>query len=143
MARSLIATPPPAATTQDARLPALTPHHASSNTAVMGALPSSRSRRVDSLSSPHRLTATTGTTWRGTHTIRSRGVPEVPIPRGRARCLGAWAPRERWRSHGNLHSFPDQGGLERGERPGMPPHPDDPLGRDAVPSSPTLPGHAG
>ncbi len=89
MALSLIATPPPAATTHDARIPALTPYHASSNTAVMGALPSSLARRVDSLSSPHRLTATTGTTWRGTHTIRSRGVPEVPIQRRRAWCLGS------------------------------------------------------
>jgi len=94
MARSLIATPPPAATPHDARLPALTPHHAASHTAVMGALPSSLARRVDSLSSPNRLTATTGTTWRGTHTIRSRGVPQVPIPRRRARCLGHGLPGE-------------------------------------------------
>jgi hypothetical protein len=88
MALSLIATPPPAATTPGARQPALTPHHVYSHIAVMGALPSSLSRRVDSLSSPNRLTATTGTAWRGTHTIRSRGVPGVPIQRRRERCLG-------------------------------------------------------
>ncbi len=88
MALSLIATPPLAVTTPDARIPALPTPHSSRNTSVIVALPSSLSRRVDSLSSPTRWTATKGTTRRGPHTIRSRGVPEVPIQRRREGCLG-------------------------------------------------------
>jgi hypothetical protein len=100
------ATSPTAATTHDARLLTLTPHDASNHTAGMGAFPSSLSRRMDRLASPKRWTATPGTTWSGTPTIRSRGVPEVPIQKQRARCLEAWAPWERWRPHGTLPLLP-------------------------------------
>ncbi len=139
MALSLIATPPPAATTHDARLPALTAHHASSNTAVMGAAPvlplascgqpvitqpidgNDRDNVERYAHDPLKGCA------RGADTEEKSAVSgEYGLP-GRAGDLMETST-----------SFPDQGGLERGERPGMHPHPDDPLGRDAVTSSPSL-----